>query len=250
MVLTTSNTLMIIIVAGVALYLIYSKYKQDDEYGNGMRSMQMQPNPGSVSGPYPTQMPMQPSMQMPMPMPPPMSNPTKIVIDNNPTDPYSDSIKRQDLYTMYDPLTYPQLRLPREVLEKYQEYYRANGVYPPFGENTQPYLFDNPIMNGYLTRIPNITEAFSDNTPSTVPLFRVKNTKNSNRYFYYVIDQRYLSKIETKIPLDHIKLNGTVYNNADFYGLPEIFDGDLIENIPIYPGISWKVTLYKVYHFP
>lgn len=173
---------------------------------------------------------------------------TNIVVDND-NDPFSDPIKKQDLYTMYDPLTYPQLRLPRDVLEKYNEFYDKNGVYPPFNQSTQS-LFDNPVLNGVLIKQVDENEPFQDNVPSSVPLFRVKSAKNSNRYFYYIIDQRYLSKIEPKIPLDHIKVNNIRYSNADFYGIPELFDGDIIENIPIYPGSKFKVTLYKTFHFP
>lgn len=171
-----------------------------------------------------------------------------ITLDHN-IDPYSDPIKKQDLYTMYDPLTYPQLRLPREVLERYNEYYEKNGIYPPFNNATQP-IFDNPILNGMLIKQVEENEPFYDNVPSSIPLFRVKSSKNTNRYFYYIVDQRYPSKIELKIPLDHIKINGIRYNNADFYGLPELYDGDIIENIPIYPGVKFKVLLYKTFHFP
>lgn len=173
---------------------------------------------------------------------------TNVVIDQD-NDPYSDPIKKQDLYTMYDPLTYPQLRLPREILEKYNDYFEKNGSYPPFGQATQP-LFDNPIMNGLLIKQTDENEPFNDNVPSSVPLFRVRSAKNTNRYFYYIIDQRYYGKIEPKIPLDHVKVNGIRYNNADFYGLPELFDGDCIEGIPTYPTARFKVLTYKQYHFP
>lgn len=173
---------------------------------------------------------------------------TNVMIENE-TDPYSDAIKKQDLYSMYDPLTYPQMRLPREILEKYNEYHDKNGNYPPFNQSTQP-LFDNPILNGILIKQVDDNEPFSDNVPGSIPLFRVKSAKNTNRFFYYIIDQRYQSKIELKIPLDHIKLNGIRHNNADFYGLPEINDGDIIENIDIYPNSKFKITLYKTYHFP
>ncbi len=81
-------------------------------------------------------------------------------------------------------------------------------------------LFDNPVLNGVLIKQVDENEPFSDNVPSSVPLFRVKSAKNTNRFFYYIVDQRYLSKLELKIPLDHIKVNGIRYNNADFYGLP------------------------------
>lgn len=174
---------------------------------------------------------------------------TKINIEAPDTDPYSDPIKKQDLYTMYDPLTYPQMRLPREVLEKYNEYRDRTGAYPAFNQATQP-MFDNPILNGILIKQVDEDEPFVDNTPSTVPLFRVKSAKNNNRYFYYILDQRYLSKLELKIPLDQVRINGQKQSGADFYGLPEIFDGDIIENIPIYPNEKFKVTLYKQYHWP
>lgn len=174
---------------------------------------------------------------------------TNVIIDND-NDPYSDLIKKQDLYMMYDPLTYPQLRLSREVLEKYNEYYERNGMHPSFNQMTQPNLFDNPILNGILIKYNDENEPFSDNVPSSIPLFRVKSAKNTNRFFYYIIDNRHAGKIELKIPLDHIKVNGIRYNNADYYGIPELFDGDLIEHIPIYPDVKFKVILYKTYHFP
>jgi hypothetical protein len=187
---------------------------------------------------------------------PPAQRPTEIlpIVTNvnvqNEGDPYSDSIKKQDEYMMYDPLTYPQLRLPREVLDRYNQYYEKKGVYPPFNQATQPQLFDNPVLNGILIKINDNDEPFNENVPSSVPLFRVKSVKNANRYFYYILDQRYLSSVEMKIPLDHVKVNGHKYNNADFYGIPELFDGDVICDIPIYPEAKFKVTLYKTYHFP
>ncbi|AEQ32827.1 hypothetical protein [Acanthamoeba polyphaga mimivirus] len=173
---------------------------------------------------------------------------TNIMIENE-TDPYSDPIKKQDLYSINDPLTYPQLRLPREVLDKYNEYYEKNGSYPPFGQSTKP-LFDNPILNGILIKQVDENEPFVDDVPGSVPLFRVKSSKNTNRFFYYILDQRYLSKVELKIPLDNIKINGVRYNNADFYGIPELYDGDMIESIPIYPSSKFRIQLYKTYHFP
>lgn len=173
---------------------------------------------------------------------------TNVLIDND-NDPYSDPIKKQDLHGMYDPLTYPQLRLPREILQKYHEYHEKNGSYPPFGESSQP-MFDNPVLNGILIKQTDENDPFADNIPTSVPLFRVKSAKNNNRFFYYILDQRYLSKLELKIPLDHIKINGTRFSNSDFYGLPELYDGDIIENIPIYPNSKFRITLYKTYHFP
>ncbi|HLX52975.1 MAG TPA: hypothetical protein VKR58_03490 [Aquella sp.] len=152
---------------------------------------------------------------------------------------------------MYDPLTYPQLRLPREVLERYNDYYKTTGTYPPFNEATQGYLFDNPILNGILIKIVDDNEPFTDQVPNSVPLFRVRSSTNTNRYFYYVIDNRNFNiSIQPKIPLDNVRVNGVKIHNADFYGLPEIFDEDIIDQISIYPGARFKVTLYKTYHFP
>jgi len=157
---------------------------------------------------------------------------------------------------MYDPLTFPQLRLPREILDRYNEFYdrtggaNGGGSYPPFNQATQPQLFDNPVLNGFLVKLGENDEPFNENIPSAVPLMRVKSVKNANRYFYYILDQRYLSKLELKIPLDHVKVNGVRYSDPDFYGLPELFDGDVITDISIYPGAKFKTTLYKNYHFP
>ena len=176
-------------------------------------------------------------------------NPSMTVTIENEHDKYADQIKKQDLHSMYDHLSYPLMRLPREVLEKYNEYYEKNGTQPPFNNPTRP-LFDNPILNGLLIKQIDDNEPFSDSVPTTIPLFRLKSAKNTNRFFYYIIDQRYMSKLELKIPLDHIKINGVRYNNADFYGLPELYDGDLIENISIYPNSKFKIILYKTYHFP
>ena len=234
-----SNTLTIIfilVVIAFAFYLVYSQSKQP-KYPYPIPNCKCNKSDTRTVQPF-----VQPFVQQPTPQI------TNVTIDND-NDPYSDPIKKQDLYSMYDPLTYPQLRLPREVLEKYQDYYEKNGSYPPFGHATQP-LFDNPIINGYLVKQVDENEPFNDNVPSAIPLFRVKSAKNTNRFFYYIIDQRYQSKIELKIPLDHVKINGIRYNNADFYGLPELYDGDLVESIPIYPSSKFKVNIYKMYHFP
>lgn len=228
------NSFIIFIVIGFAAYLLYSNKNA----------------PCTVTTPAvhnrPPERTVDPRDMRQQPYPPQI---TTVNIEQDP-DPYSDPIKKQDLYTMYDPLTYPQLRLPRDVLDKYNEYYDKNGVYPNFNQATQPGLFDNPILNGILIKQVDSHDPFTDNIPSTVPLFRVKSARNANRYFYYILDQRFFSKVELKIPLDYIKINGAKYNNADFYGLPELFDGDCIENISIYPGAKYNVTLYKTYHFP
>lgn len=248
-----NSAIIIIIVVAFAFYLIYSqnnqpKYISVPQQISSFKSQLAQPqnSPCPKCELYKQQLSQQQEQkQVQTPQTPQVTN---VMIDHD-NDPYSDPIKKQDLYSMYDHLTYPQMRLPREVLEKYNEYYEKNGTYPPFGQATQP-LFDNPILNGILIKQIDENEPFIDNVPSSVPLFRVKSAKNTNRFFYYIIDQRYLSKLELKIPLDHIKINGVRYNNADFYGLPELYDGDIIENIPIYPTTKFKVTLYKAYHFP
>jgi hypothetical protein len=251
-----NSTLVIVIVVAFAFYLIYSQTSQQ-KVVVAPQPVAVQPNAQiqNVAGNQAGQGLACPNcdqykhklanIESHRPNPPQVTN---VVIDQD-NDPYSDPIKKQDLYSMYDPLTYPQLRLPREVLEKYNEYYERTGTYPPFGQATQP-MFDNPVLNGVLIKQVDENEPFSDNVPSSVPLFRVKSAKNTNRYFYYIVDQRYLSKIELKIPLDHVKINGVRYNNADFYGLPEIYDGDCIEGIPIYPTSKFIVKLYKTYHFP
>jgi hypothetical protein len=256
-----SSAIIILIVVAFAFYLIYSQNSQSKYYPlnpnqiSQFKSQLVQPQivqsdaiqqqPCPKCELYKQQLSQQQHSNKIL-----QQNPqtTHVMIENE-TDPYSDPIKKQDLYSMYDHLTYPQMRLPREVLEKYNEYYEKNGTYPPFGQATQP-LFDNPILNGILIKQVDENEPFSDNVPSSIPLFRVKSAKNVNRFFYYIIDQRYMSKLELKIPLEHIKLNGIRHNNADFYGLPEIYDGDIIENISIYPNAKFKVTLYKIYHFP
>jgi len=248
-----TSALFIVVVIGFATYLIYSQNQtnqqqlQLDKYIRQLTTKIPNQQPEMNQGnqqmvPYGIQTPQIPPIQMPPMM-------TNVTIQQD-DDRYSDSIKKQDSYMMYDPLTYPQLRLPREVLDRYNEYYEKTGVYPPFNQATQPQLFDNPILNGLLIKLGDDNEPFNENIPSAVPLFRIKSVKNANRYFYYIVDQRYLSKIEMKIPLDNIKVNGVVYSNSDFYGIPELFDNDVITNIPIYPEARFKVSLYKTYHFP
>lgn len=236
-----NSTIVIIIVIAFAFYLIYSHNNQQK-----IIHMQAPQKPQTFQSPCPPCKKCEHDKHHPqIPQPPPITN---VTVDTD-NDAYSDPIKKQDTYTMYDPLTYPQYRLPRDVLQKYNEYYERNGAYPPFGQATQP-LFDNPTLNGYLIKECEENEPFNDNVPGTVPLFRVASSKNTNRYFYYILDQRYFSKVELKIPLDHVKLNGIRHNNAEFYGLPEIFDGDIIEHIPIYPLTRFRVVLYKTYSFP
>lgn len=164
-------------------------------------------------------------------------------------DPYADPIKRQDLYSMNDPLTYPQLRLPREVLEKYQEYYDRTGEWPNFYQHHKP-MFDNPILNGYLIKQADSNDPFADTSPVTVPIFRVKSMKNTNRFYYYIIDQRNQTDLKLKIPLENVKVNGKKYSNGEFYGLPELYDGDIIEDIPIYPNSKFMLMLYKNHSYP
>ncbi len=253
-----NSTLVILVVVGLAIYLIYSHNQQKIlnseslakmhnmnckkcEHRDRMISFHQDQNPLARMDKIPGMMMSGNQIQ-------PQPNITNVVVDRE-VDPYSDPIKKQDDYTMYDFLTYPQLRLPREVLQKYNEYYDKAGTYPPFGQTTQP-LFDNPVLNGFLTKLTEENEPFHDNIPNTIPLFRMASSRNTNRYFYYIIDQRYFSKLELKIPLDHVKINGEKYHNADFYGLPELFDGDIIDCIPSYPGAKFKVFLYKTYHLP
>lgn len=225
-----NNALIMIVVLGVAIYLIYSQNKKiNPEYHQRQPVRYQQPQ------------------RQPQIIQPPVTNIT-VKTDG---DEYSDSIKRQDLYSMYDPLTYPQLRLSREVLEKYDEYYKRTGSYPPFNMATQPNLFDNPTLNGYLQKIRDGSDIFTDsNIPDTIPLFRIRSIKSSNRFFYYTMEQRYFSKLEMKIPIQKARINGNVYSNGDDYGIPELFDDDIIEDIPVYPGTRFKVVLYKNYHFP
>jgi hypothetical protein len=241
-----SSAIIIIVVVAFAFYLIYSQ-NSGPKYYPGIQTQPQISHFKSQQTPVPCEkceMFKQKIAQQNSHTSPQINS---ILIEND-SDPYSDPIKKQDLYGMYDHLTYPQMRLPREILDKYNEYYEKNGSYPPFNQATQP-LFDNPILNGILIKQVDDNEPFSDNIPSSVPLFRVKSAKNTNRFFYYIVDQRYMSKLELKIPLDHIKINNIRYN-AEFYGLPELYDGDIIENIPIYPTAKFKVTLYKTYHFP
>ena len=162
---------------------------------------------------------------------------------------YVDSIKKMDEDKMYDHLSYPNLRLNRDVLEKYDDYREKTGKYPPFNELTQP-IFDTPILNGLLIKHVEENEPFGDSIPSTIPLFKLKSVKNNNRYFYYILDQRYTSKLELKIPLVNVKINNVRFANSDFSGLPELYDGDIVENIPSFTGAKFKVFLYKTHHFP
>lgn len=252
---SNSTAIIIIIVAAVAIYLIYSQNNQSKNIPQISQFRSSTPNSSSIHQPQ--------SQFQPQPCPkceqlklsdqyeknqqllPP--NTTYVTIDNNNTDPYSDPIKRQDLYSMMDPLTYPQARLPREILEKYNDYYEKNGSYPPFNQSTQP-LFDNPIHNGILIKKIEDNEPFTDTIPSAVHLFRVKSNKNTNRFYYYIIDQKY--QIPLKIPLENIRLNNVRYNNAEYMGLPEIYDGDIIDNISIYPNTKFRFTSYKTHTFP
>lgn len=240
-----NSAIIVIIVVAFAFYLVYS---QNNQNKSGLMPQISHFKPQIIQTPCPPCQNCERMKRQQLDLQLAQPNVTKILFDPH-ADPYSDAIKKQDMYGILDPLTYPQLRLPREILEKYNQYYDKNGVYPPFEEATRP-LFDNPILNGILIKQVDENEPFNDNIPSSVPLFRVKSAKNIGRFFYYIIDQRYLSKIELKIPLDHIKVNGIRYNNADINGLPELYDGDIIENCSIYPGGKFRITLYKTFHFP
>lgn len=171
-------------------------------------------------------------------------------VNNDDIDPYADAIKRQDIYSIYDPLTYPQGRLPRDVLMQYNEYFRKRGDYPPFNEVTQPLLFDNATMVGVLIKKVCENEPFDDNVPSAVPLFKVKSMRNSNRFFYYIIYQGGVSRLEPKIPLDNVRVNGVCYRDAKDNGLPELYDGDVLEDVSVFPYTKFCVNLYRVYTFP
>ena len=256
-----SSIIIIIVVVAFAFYLIYSQNSQPkyvvqpQQQISGYEQVddRNRSTPCTKCEEYKNQLAYYHSetdnqYHYPQPAQYPSQQNTKIIIESE-ADQYSDPIKRQDYHSMHDILSYPQLRLPREILEKYNEYYERTGTYPPFDQATQP-LFDNPILNGLLIKQPGHNDLFHENIPSTVPLFRIKSTKNSGRFFYYIIDQRTQSKLELKIPLDNIKLNGTRYSNAEYSGLPEIYDDDMIENIPGYPGAKFKVLLYKTHHFP
>ena len=232
-----NSTIIIIIIVAFVFFLIYTQNKQPKLNLN--QPCQNCHKPDQIY-----QEPFRSSQHTPRQQYPPIN----IAIDND-NDPYSDPIKKQDLHTMQDPLTYPQLRLPRDILERYNKYYEENGQNPPINMFTQP-MFDNPIINGYLVKFSEEHDPIDNTVPTAIPLFRVKSAKNSNRFFYYIIDQRYLSKIELKIPLDRIKVNNIRHNNADFHGLPELYDGDIIENIPIFPNAKFRVNIYKTYHFP
>jgi hypothetical protein len=173
---------------------------------------------------------------------------TQINIEGPDSDPYSDPIKKQDLYTMYDPLTYPQARLPREILEKYDEYYKKHGVYPNFGEHSKP-LFDNATQCGVLVQHSDDEDIYN-NSIASIPLFRLKNVKNNDRYYYYILDQRAAGKLEPKIPLDELKINDRSWKDGKVRGLPEITDGDIIKGIPIHPSQKFKAVIYAMQHFP
>lgn len=161
--------------------------------------------------------------------------------------PYVDPIKDDDYARLIDPLTYPQMRLSRDVLDRYNEYYEKTGTYPPFGLNTKPYLQDTPILNGLLQKIDSPMEPFNQDVPKTIPLFRQTSQKNNNRYYYYILDQTHFSRVELKIPFDVITVNGKKYLNANYYGIPELFDEDIVEGISMYRDAKFKVILYKTY---
>jgi len=239
-----------------------------------IQQLQMQQQLGPGMGQQPMMSPMMPGQDM--------TQPININVATGEDDPFADSIKKTDLYTIYDPLTFPQQRMSREVLDMYKAYYEKNGVYPPFNLATRGYLFDNPIQVGYLVRTDHgrdqdgfdgspdrrgrsgEREADCDGergcrrdnnvvfqeAPYNMPLFRVKSAKNNNRYYYYTIEQKYFGKFQTKIPFVKVVLNGKYYNNADEYGIDEVFDHDTMEIKNIYPGIIYRATIYRQNHFP
>lgn len=227
---SSSSTLIVIIIAVAAVAIIgFLVYSQSQSSKAGLAVVQQHPIE-HMTQQYPA------------------GHAMNINIDTA-NDPYSDAIKKQDYYAMNDPLTYPQLRLPREVLEKYQEYQERTGEPINFYQYHKP-LFDNPILNGYMIKQSDANDPFTDTSPVTLPLFRMKNPKNTNRFFYYTIDQRNPTDLKLKIPLDGVKVNGKKYENSEFYGLPELYDGDIIEDIVIFPNTKFSLMLYKTHTHP
>src|SRR5579872_4781326 len=139
--MTVPSSFIILIVVAFAFYLVYSQQNQSQMTPMMMSQMAGLPMAGSPQRPPQQHLPQMPTDSMITNDPridprldtrlDPRANQgkspfcksspsqvTNIVMDRQ-EDPFSDAIKRQDLYTMYDPLTYPQLRLPREVLDRY-----------------------------------------------------------------------------------------------------------------------------------
>src|ERR1700747_2467223 len=137
-----------------------------------------------------------------------------INVNLNNEDPFSDAIKRQDEYMLNDPLSYPNKRLDRATLQAYQDYYNKNGVNPPFNYHTQPWLLDNPIVIGYLSKMDQSPYEMDD-VPASIPLMMLKSPKSNIRFFYYIVDQRHRGDIPVKVPFDDVTINGTRYRNAD-----------------------------------
>jgi len=116
---------------------------------------------------------------------------------------------------------------------------------------------ETPILNGILVKHSDDQDPTRESTkestkesteaPNMLPLFRFRSQYNPNRYFYYVVDQKYPGKMELKIPLDHVRVNGIRYTNADYYGLPELYDDDMIDGISVYPNDRYRVLIYKPY---
>ena len=277
MTVDTTTIVIILVVLLLVMYFLFYPSNTKESFDSGSMSAQMQQLQAQMHA-----LQMSGSMGGPMglggqgpPMIDPVTNlPININVQTGEDDPYADFIKKTDLYSMYDPLNFPQKRMDRDVLMRYKEYYEKNGTYPPFGLATQGALFDNPIPVGYLNRVDfrsqrrNELDGCSDGgckgpdhsivdqeivfteAPYTMPLFMVKSVKNNNRYFYYTIDQKYYGKYQTKIPFKTVKLNDVIFRNVDEYGIPEVFDHDKIEVLNIYPGIIYNATIYKQNHFP
>lgn len=227
--MNSTQLIILLFFAGIVIYLIYNENNQT-------------PIIKKIYVPVRQNIPITPPQHQ-------QSEVNRIEITQSPPENlYTDPIKRQDLYHLYDPLTYPQTRLPRDILHRYQQYHREHGVYPPFNYATQPELFDNPIDVGFMTKDPDSDTI--DNVPNALPLFRVKSVKNANRFHYYTLDQRFGTKIDVKIPFDNVTVNGTKYSNSDYYGIPELFDDDTIEGVSVFPNTKFRVKIYKTYHFP
>lgn len=105
----------------------------------------------------------------------------------------------------------------------------------------------NSVLVGLLMKQTDDHDPFPDNAPNLLPLFKIHSPKSRTRFFYHTIEQRYPSKLELKIPLDNAHINGKQFENSEYYGIPELYDGDTVENIPICPGVKFVVKLYKNY---
>ena len=65
-----------------------------------------------------------------------------------------------------------------------------------------------------------------------------------------MIDQRQKGDIPVKIMFNNVIVNGRVYHNADEYGIDELFDGDIVQGIRIYPEFKFRANIYRTPIFP